>query len=423
MINILFGGLLALMQRNIKQIIAYSSMSQTGFMLIGIGLVGILGESGGLALVGTILYMINHAMFKLLLFFGAGVVYMILREMSLNKIYGFGKKKHRLKAFFLIGTLGIIGMPGFNGYTSKTLVHEAIIEAQHLTHLQFFDMVEMAFYFGGALTVAYMLKLFIALFVEDNAKYYGQYRAQFRKRAQLPLAILSGIVIYIGIFPNTVLNVLTNSGEILGYAMPHHINFFSYEALAASFITIVSGIIIYIFIVQGFLIMERGDERLYLNPSYNWFSLERDLYFPVAKGLFDVFSVVFKYIDVWLVNLAGLGLRALEFIGNLDTAILPRFEWDTLLIEIDKRTKKVDLKKTVVQRIGGATEKFRRDTSEAKSLFDDQKESIEKVKALQSKKVKDIFEGYNIRLSSITYSLFMLGIVIVLSYLFVFMKH
>lgn len=59
-------------------------------------------------------------------------------------------------------------MPGFNGYTSKTLVHEAIIEAQHLTHLQFFNIVEVVFYIGGALTVAYMLKLFIALFVETR---------------------------------------------------------------------------------------------------------------------------------------------------------------------------------------------------------------------------------------------------------------
>lgn len=157
-INIYLGGILAMMQRNIKRVIAYSSLSQTGFMLMGIGLIGILGKEGGVAIVGTILFMVNHAIFKILLFLGAGIIYMIYNDLSINKIYGFGKNKIKLKIIFLIGILGITGIPGFNGYTSKTLIHEAILEAYHLTDNIFYKFSEIAFLLGGALTIAYMMK-------------------------------------------------------------------------------------------------------------------------------------------------------------------------------------------------------------------------------------------------------------------------
>lgn len=426
LINILLGGVFAVMQRNIKRIIAYSSMSQTGFMLLGIGLVGILGHEGGVALLGTILYMINHAVFKLLLFFGAGVIYMILKEMSLNQIWGFGKHKKRLKFMFLVGMLGLVGMPGFNGFTSKTLVHEAIIEAQHLTHLSFFTFAEMVFYAGGMLTVAYMLKLFIAIFVETNPQYSGQYKDQFRKRAQLPLFILSGVVILIGLLPNFFVGVLSSAGPILHYELPTHVEFFSMEALTSAGITLLGGGLIYLFIVREYLIKKQQGRRLYLNPSYNWFSLEENFYFPVAKGIFYGMSIFFKFVDTWLVNLVTWLLKGVQYIGNLDQSILPRLEWDRAIIAMDEKAREIHFKSKfeetrdqASERLQGSGERIRQQVNHTRGQLTD---SLEEQKARQSQRVSDLVEGYNIRLTSITYSIFLLGAVVVLSYLFIFMR-
>ena len=80
------------------------------------------------ALKGTVLHMVNHSLSKLVLFMAAGVVFMDLHELDLNKIRGFGRKKTFLKVIFLIGALGIGCIPLFSGYISKTLLHEGILE-------------------------------------------------------------------------------------------------------------------------------------------------------------------------------------------------------------------------------------------------------------------------------------------------------
>ncbi len=157
-LNILHGGILAVMQRNIKRILAYSSMSQAGYIILGVGLTGALGHHGGLALVGTLYHIFNHALFKVLLFMGVGIIYTILHELSINKINGFGRNKKYLRFIFMLGFLAIIGMPGTNGFISKTLIHEAIVEAKHEGLEMFFTIVEYVFTIGGSLTVAYLLK-------------------------------------------------------------------------------------------------------------------------------------------------------------------------------------------------------------------------------------------------------------------------
>lgn len=102
--------------------------------------------------------------------------------MNLNDIRGFGRKKPLLLYTFLMGSLGIGGIPLFNGYVSKTLIHESIVEYIELLKeghgaatfafasgagaAALFKVIEWLFIITGAMTVAYMTKLFIVLFVE-----------------------------------------------------------------------------------------------------------------------------------------------------------------------------------------------------------------------------------------------------------------
>ncbi|MBR5047994.1 MAG: sodium:proton antiporter, partial [Eubacterium sp.] len=177
-ITMFLGALLAIFSVDLKRVLACSSMSQIGFILIGAGMISLLGDEAALASRGTLLHMVNHSLIKLDLFMVAGVIYMNVHKLNLNEIRGFGRKKPLLKAAFLMGALGIGGIPLWNGYVSKTLLHESIVEYTHLFRelpaanlagtYSYWKGIEWIFLISGGMTVAYMLKLFIAVFVEEN---------------------------------------------------------------------------------------------------------------------------------------------------------------------------------------------------------------------------------------------------------------
>ena len=89
------GAVLALFSIDFKRTLACSSVSQIGFILTGIGMQGLLGEENALAVQGSFLHMMNHSLFKLVLFMTAGVIYMNLHKLDLNDIRGFGRKDRK----------------------------------------------------------------------------------------------------------------------------------------------------------------------------------------------------------------------------------------------------------------------------------------------------------------------------------------
>lgn len=131
LITMFLGALLAVFSIDFKRTLACSSVSQIGFILIGVGMQGLLGEHNEIAIRGTVLHMVNHSLFKLVLFMAAGVIYMNIHKLNLNEIRGFGRKKPLLKFIYLMGALGIGGVPLWSGYISKTLLHESMVEYIH----------------------------------------------------------------------------------------------------------------------------------------------------------------------------------------------------------------------------------------------------------------------------------------------------
>ncbi|MBF4694402.1 complex I subunit 5 family protein [Fusibacter ferrireducens] len=405
-INIFLGGILAIMQRNVKRIIAYSSMSQTGFMLMGIGLVGILGKEGGLALSATILYMINHAFFKILLFMGTGIIYMILGELSINKISGFGRKKYKLGIFFLIGVLGLCAFPGFNGFVSKTLLHEAILEAHHSTHHIFFTVTEYLFILGGGLTVAYMLKLFVAIFVENNPEFYGQYNEQVHKRALVPMGILAALILCIGLFPNAILEPLINYAEYIGFEPILHVKVYSSESILYSMISLLIGILIYQLIIRRKLYVKHETGGAYFNPSLGWFNIETDLFDPILKILYKLFSIVFSLIDNWLLFTAKLLADGFKRISDVDivTSINREVKW--VPKEASLMIKGINAKAEDLKNIDP---KMKMEEALELEMFKE-----------QSSKLKELIVRGHFKMTSISNSIFLFGIVVVFCFLFVY---
>lgn len=410
-INIYLGGILALMQRNIKRIIAYSSLSQTGFMLMGIGLIGILKDHSSIAIVGSILYMVNHAFFKSLLFFGAGIIYMIYGDLSINKIYGFGKNKWKLKILFLIGILGITGMAGFNGYISKTLIHEALLEAYILNGNIIFKLSEIAFLIGGGLTIAYMMKLYIAIFVDSNEEFIGQYKESIHKRALIPMTVLAGIIIYIGIFPNSIIKIFNNYLLSKHLHIIEYINFFDIEKLTYSLITIIFGIFIYSVFVKNYFIIEDSGKKVYINPSLNWIDLEKHIYIPLIKKSYETFIFVFKIIDNSIIYLVGKITSIVNYIE--ENVFIAKNHNGSFFIKassfnVDKFEEKLYLKNS----------KDNIKLNIQKNISKIQK--LEKKSNLEVKKLGEFFIYLNRKITSITYSIFVFGVVLIISLIYVF---
>lgn len=169
-LTMFLGGFFALFQRNIKTTLAYSSMSQMGYIIVSIGLIGILGKHKDIAVYGFLLHVINHMIFKTLLFMGAGIIYMNIHKLNLDDMRGYGKDKILFKLFFFTGACGLMGIPGFSGFISKNMIHEALAEAVHLHGGFWLYFGEIIFVLSSAFTVTYMLNLFIEIFIEKPIK-------------------------------------------------------------------------------------------------------------------------------------------------------------------------------------------------------------------------------------------------------------
>ncbi|MEA4932630.1 MAG: complex I subunit 5 family protein, partial [Lawsonibacter sp.] len=169
-ITMVLGAVLALCSVDLKRTLACSSVSQIGFILVGLSMQCLLGHHNALAVDGTILQILNHSLIKLVLFPAAGVIYLTTHSFDLNEIRGFGRGKPLLAFSMGIPMLSLAGLPMFNGYVSKTLLHESLVEfvATAGQHAWMFAVLEWIFLFSGGLTFAYMLKLFVCIFVEQN---------------------------------------------------------------------------------------------------------------------------------------------------------------------------------------------------------------------------------------------------------------
>ena len=303
LMNMFLGSFLAMFQRNIKRILAYSSMSHAGYILVGVGLMGILKEHKAVAIYGALYHVVNHALFKVLLFMGAGIIYMVLHELSINEIRGFGRNKILLKIVFLIGILAVAGMPGFNGFISKTLLHEALAEAHHMYPGIGFTVAEIMFTLSGAFSIAYLLKLFVAVFVENNEKYSGQDKRHVRARAILPTLVISGVIVFMGIRPFALMHVLDKAVEVFDGSGHLEVQFYTLGNFKSTGFTMLLGVVVYFGFVRKFLRKGTGEESLYVNPALKWFNLENHVYIPLGLYLFELISNMFHFIDQGMIRL------------------------------------------------------------------------------------------------------------------------
>lgn len=235
----------------------------------------------------------------------AGVVVMNLHKLNLNDIRGFGRKKPLLLYTFLMGSLGIGGIPLFNGYVSKTLIHESIVEyiellkeghgaatfafASGADAAVLFKVIEWLFIITGAMTVAYMTKLFVVLFVEENSdpEIQKQYEAKIHycnKVTAAVLAVTATILPILGVFPTRTLDKLADMGQGFMFGVsPHHaVHYFSLVNLKGGLYSIVIGALIYVVIIRGWMMVKmKTGTVVYMNRWPERLDLLELIYYPV----------------------------------------------------------------------------------------------------------------------------------------------
>lgn len=300
----MFGGaLLAVFSIDLKRTLACSSMSQIGFILVGIGMQGLLGEENALAVHGTLLHMVNHSMIKLVLFMAAGVIFMNTHALNLNEIRGFGRKKPLLMGIFLVGALAISGIPLFGGYISKTLLHESIVEFGSGSVIR---AVEYIFLFSGGLTVAYMTKLFSAIFLENNESREVQERFDqtpqcMNKESTFALTGSAVVLLVWGLFPHMIMDRAARLGQQMMNleGTQEVVSYFSLKNLSGALISILIGVVVYTFIIRRFLMREKENGiREYVDLWPKWLDMENLIYHPLLlKILPAVFGVACRILD------------------------------------------------------------------------------------------------------------------------------
>jgi NADH-quinone oxidoreductase subunit L len=202
----LFAATIGLFQNDIKKVLAYSTVSQLGYMFLGLG-VG--------AYTGAVFHVMTHAFFKALLFLGAGsVIHAMSGEQDIRRMGGLKKYLPVTYLTFFIGTIAISGIPPFAGFFSKDE-----ILAHAYAHNKFFWLLGIL---GSIMTAFYMFRLFFLTF-------YGPFRGtkeqythlhESPKAMTIPLIALAALSIVGGFFgiPHVI-------GKVIGH-VPHALNDF-----------------------------------------------------------------------------------------------------------------------------------------------------------------------------------------------------
>lgn len=209
------GILYALQQQNLKRLLAYSSVENVGIIFTSLGLALVFFSTGhpqfgGLGLLAALLHSFNHAIYKTLLFLGAGCVLHQTHEISLEKMGGLIHRMPKLAILFLVGTLSIAALPPLNGFVSEWLTLQAALQAIHLESGVLRSLIPTAaaiLALTGALGVACFVKVFGIAFLGLPRSSHIAHANEVNDAGMLAgPAVLAAFCVLIGIFPAPLIN-------------------------------------------------------------------------------------------------------------------------------------------------------------------------------------------------------------------------
>lgn len=322
-VSILVGVMLALVQHDAKRLLAFHSISQIGYMILGIGVGSALGVTGGL------FHLLNHAFFKGLLFLCVGSVLYRTGTRDLANLGGLAKEMPVTFITCLIAALSISGVPPFNGFASKWMIYQAVIDSG----LRAYPIFLVTAMFGSALTLASFIKVIYSIFLGGKPEELGEVK-EVGLSMKIPMIVLALLCIIFGVFPQ-----LPVDGLLRPVVSPQSFVFTGiWSATPATGLLILSlliGLIIYWIgsirkvarVTEGFIggeVMNSGRESrvlgIYFYDTIRSLGLLKKAYSDEGKGYYDI------YIQGG--RLGGVVTKALK---ALHTGMLPTYlSWSLL---------------------------------------------------------------------------------------------
>jgi hydrogenase-4 component B len=210
------GVLYALMEHDLKRLLAYHSIENIGIILMGLGAALIFLHTGHprlatLGLIAGLYHTINHASFKGLLFLGAGAVLHATHTRNMEEMGGLIKRMPQTAFFFLLGAVAISALPPLNGFVSEWLTYQALLQGFGTTESLWrlvFPLSGAMLALTGALAAACFVKAFGITFLAQPRSEHAQHAHEAPRTMLAGMGLLAGACVFLGLFPTEFIRLM-----------------------------------------------------------------------------------------------------------------------------------------------------------------------------------------------------------------------
>jgi len=275
----IYGVMLAILQHNLKKLLAYHSIENIGIIGIGIGL-GCIGLGSNnpvlcsLGFAGALLHTLNHSLFKSLLFFTAGNVYQATHTLDIEKLGGLVKKMPQTSILFLIAAIAISGIPPFNGFISEFILYSGLFNWMHNAYtvsLIGISFTVMALVLIGGLAMMCFTKAFGVVFLGNPRHEFHHEIKEVPLLQLIPLYLIAAVIIFIGMFPGVFLDLLIQPVQL--FTGIHKIPFVSFQGDGMDALISISHaswyLILFVLVMLGIRKLILRKRTIMVSPTWN----------------------------------------------------------------------------------------------------------------------------------------------------------
>jgi len=231
----IFGILNAAVHRDFKSMLAYCTVENIGIIGIGIG-IGLIGVGNAspvlyfLGFGGALLHVLNHSLFKSLLFYAAGSVYQQCHTRDMEKLGGLIKYMPKTAVVFLVGAIAIGGIPPFNGFISEFIIYSGLIEGIHakdFTQILLFALSISGLSVIGGLSVLTFTKTFGTIFLGQPRLIFHQKPHEVSPTMLIPQYVIIAVMLSVVFVPQFYLHLIGDALNAMYPAMMVHSDIFT----------------------------------------------------------------------------------------------------------------------------------------------------------------------------------------------------
>ena len=314
-VTMVVGVLFAMVQHDAKRLLAFHTVSQIGYMMLGLGI------GSPLAIAAALLHTLNHGLFKGGLFLGAGAIQHATGTRDMNRLGGLFRRMPTTGVFWLISAASIAGVPLFNGFVSKWLLYSAALSAG-------FAVPALIAWIVSVLTMFSFMKATSVMFFGED----GDSSAKAHESPRLMLVgsgILAAGCLVLGVAPQlAVKNLIAPALEAMGVGGPLDVSWFGFSASGGRFVFIGLALAI-LAVVIGLGVHKLSTRRAKTLATPAWEPVQLVSAGPAAAALPPVGGVALTVASTFTGGdpLTSAHLRASDFSEPIATGLAPFYRF------------------------------------------------------------------------------------------------